>query len=45
VRWAFTAHASGDYTLRELTEELERRGLKTEQTRKLPSQGHGKVVK
>ena len=37
VRWAFTAYATGDYTLRELTEELERRGLKTEQTRKRPS--------
>jgi hypothetical protein len=37
VRWAFTAYATGDYTLRELTEELERRGLKFEQSRKLPA--------
>jgi site-specific DNA recombinase len=37
VRWAFTAYASGNYTLRELTEELELRGLRYEPSRKLAS--------
>ena len=35
VYWAFIAYASGDYTLRELTDELERRGLRYEPSRKL----------
>jgi site-specific DNA recombinase len=35
VRWAFAAYASGNYTLRELTEEL--RGLRYEPSRKLAS--------
>jgi site-specific DNA recombinase len=35
VRWAFTAYADGNYTLRELTEELEARGLRYEPSRKL----------
>jgi site-specific DNA recombinase len=37
VRWAFQAYATGDYTLHELTEELEERGLCYEPSRKLPS--------
>src|SRR5579875_2706832 len=37
VRWAFTAYATGDYTLHELAEELEERGLRYEPSRKLPS--------
>ena len=37
VRWGFKAYATGDYTLRELAEELERRGLKFEQSRKRPA--------
>lgn len=35
VRWAFTAYASGDYTLHELRDELEQRGLRYEPSRKL----------
>jgi site-specific DNA recombinase len=37
VRWAFTAYATGDYTLHELADELEERGLRYEPSRKLPS--------
>jgi site-specific DNA recombinase len=35
MRWAFIAYASGDYTLNELRDELERRGLRYEPSRKL----------
>lgn len=34
VKWAFEAYASGDYTLRQLTEALAEKGLKTRPTRK-----------
>jgi site-specific DNA recombinase len=37
VRWAFTAYATGDYTLQELADELEERGLRYEPSRKLPA--------
>lgn len=37
VRWAFEAYASGDYTLRQLTEALADQGLRTKRTRKRPS--------
>jgi site-specific DNA recombinase len=37
VRWAFKAYATGDYTLQELADELEERGLRYEPSRKLPS--------
>ncbi len=35
VAWAFEAYATGDYTLEELTDELEERGLKHPATKKL----------
>jgi site-specific DNA recombinase len=37
VRWAFEAYATGDYTLRQLTEALADRGLTTRPTRKRPA--------
>lgn len=35
VRWAFTAYATGNYTMQEITDELEERGLGYEPSRKL----------
>ena len=37
IQWAFDAYASGDYSLRQLTEELAARGLRTLGTAKFPS--------
>ena len=37
VAWAFEAYATGDYTLEELTDALEERGLKHPATKKLPA--------
>ena len=37
VRWAFKAYATGNYTLQELADELEERGLRYEPSRKLPA--------
>jgi site-specific DNA recombinase len=37
IAWAFTAFASGDWTLRSLADELEARGLTTRRTPKLPA--------
>ena len=37
VRWAFEAYASGDYTIRQLTEALAEKGLKTRATRRKPA--------
>lgn len=37
VRWAFDAYASGNYSLGQLTEELEGRGLTTRPTPKFPA--------
>ena len=37
VRWAFTAYATGNYTMQELADELEERGLRYEPSRKLPA--------
>ncbi len=37
VTWAFEAYASGNYTLRQLAEALEERGLRTKGTPKRPS--------
>jgi site-specific DNA recombinase len=37
VRWAFRAYATGNYTMQELAEELEQRGLRYEPSRKLSS--------
>jgi site-specific DNA recombinase len=42
VRWAFKAYATGDYTLHELAEELEERGLSYEPSRKLPARAMAK---
>ncbi|MDZ7733875.1 MAG: recombinase family protein [Acidimicrobiia bacterium] len=36
VRWAFEAYATGDYTIRTLTEALKERGLRTQHSRKQP---------
>ncbi len=36
MQWAFNAYASGDWTLRPLLEELTRRGLRSQATRKTP---------
>jgi DNA invertase Pin-like site-specific DNA recombinase len=36
VRWAFSAYASGDYTVRQLTAALEARGLTTVATKQYP---------
>lgn len=36
VRWAFEAYATGDYTVRTLTEALRERGLRTQHSRKQP---------
>jgi site-specific DNA recombinase len=35
VRWAFTAYATGNYTMQEITDELDERGLRYEPSRKL----------
>jgi hypothetical protein len=35
VRWAFKANATGYYTMQEITDELEERGLRYEPSRKL----------
>ena len=35
VRWAFKAYATGNYTMQEITDELEERGLRYEPSRKL----------
>ncbi len=37
VKWAFEAFATGDFTIRQLTEALEARGLRTRATKKMPS--------
>ncbi len=37
VTWAFEAYATGDYTLRQLTEALTEKGLKTRPTRHKPA--------
>jgi site-specific DNA recombinase len=36
MKWAFEAYASGDWTLRPLLDELTRRGLRSQATRKTP---------
>lgn len=36
IRWAFTAYATGEWTLRTMAEELEALGLRTRRTPKLP---------
>ena len=36
ITWAFTAYATGDWTLRSLASELETRGLTTRRTPKMP---------
>jgi site-specific DNA recombinase len=36
MKWAFEAYASGDWTLRPLLDELTRRGLRSQGTRKTP---------
>lgn len=36
MKWAFEAYASGDWTLRPLLDELTRRGLRSQGTRKIP---------
>ncbi len=42
VRWAFTAYATGNYTMQEITDELDERGLRYEPSRKLPSRAMAK---
>lgn len=37
IEWMFHAYASGDYTLSELTEEMDQKGLRTRETTKVPS--------
>ena len=41
VRWAFEAYATGEYTVRQLSEELEERGLRTRPTAKTPAKPLG----
>src|ERR1022692_1879400 len=37
VKWAWQTHAAGDWSLNDITDELERRGLTTKQTAKRPA--------
>ncbi|WP_085256577.1 recombinase family protein [Mycobacterium saskatchewanense] len=37
ITWAFTAYATGDWTLKQMTAELERRGLRTRATPRSPA--------
>lgn len=41
ITWAFDAYATGDYTLRQLAEALDERGLRTKSTPKRPSRALG----
>ncbi|MFE5191817.1 recombinase family protein [Streptomyces sp. NPDC056628] len=36
IQWMFSAYATGDWTMRQLEEELDRRGLRIPATKKLP---------